>query len=81
MSNLINKTKKVIKENKKPIIIGGSSIALLLYTNYIYKKGFIHGGKVGFHLTMDWFDRTFEGVELKRLFEEWAQLNPDQIVK
>ena len=77
------KAKKFKKKGLPILIIGGVvvlGIAGLYGANYIYRKGFIRGGVVGFHLTIDWFDKEFPDIKLRELYDNWANLHPEQIV-
>lgn len=74
-----NEFKKLIKNYQVPIIMGGVVIGYITL-NALLRRAFLRGGLVGFHATIDWFDKTFEGLNLRQLYTEWAIQNPDKIV-
>ena len=77
--NKDNSFKQFIETYKVPIIVGGvviGSITLSTLLRKVYIKGVIYG----FQGTIDWFDKNFEGLNLKALWEELAKQNPDKIV-
>lgn len=74
-----NGFKKFVKSYWVPIIVGGVIIGYITL-NALLRRAFMRGGLVGFHATIDWFDKTFEGLNLRALYETWALENPDKIV-
>ena len=80
--NFKEKVEKFYNEHKAGIIMAGGATVITLIGLYgikQYKKGFISGGVLGFHLTMNWFDKEF-GTNLSDLYDEFSKLNPDKIV-
>lgn len=76
------KVEKFYNEHKAGIIMaGGATVITLigLYGMKRYNKGFIAGGLLGFHATMNWFDEEF-GTNLSDLYDEFSKLNPDKVV-
>jgi hypothetical protein len=80
--------KNFVQRHKKVITVVGiglvAAVASYYGSSYIYKNIFIKGAKVGailsFEETIKWCDKTFPDIKLKELYDEWARLNPEQIV-
>ena len=67
-----------LKEFGKSVIFGGTVLAVGTYIcAKAYKKGFIDGGDVGFHLTVDWFDKTFKDLGLREMYEKYLKEHPE----
>lgn len=82
MENLKGKVKNFVKENKTVLIVGGvlvSSLAYKSHVNKLQRAAYIRGGVDGFHMTIDWFDKTFDNVNLRELWNGWAAANPDKV--
>lgn len=80
------KVEKFIKENKGKIIVGGIIIGAVMYNNEITKtriakKYFVKGTYAGFQSSITWFDKNFNDLHLRELWNEWAIANPDRVVK
>lgn len=78
-----NSFKQFIETYKVPIIVGEvviGSITLSTLLRKVYIKGARAGAIYGFQATIDWFDKNFDGLNLRALWEEWAKQNPDKIV-
>ena len=84
MLNVKEKAKKFWEEHEKEIIVGSVIGVGVLFgvTNYkSYKAGFIDGGMCGFHMTLDWLDKTFpEESKANELYALYRKTHPENIV-
>ena len=74
--------KEFVERNAGKLVIGGLCIGyfgIKLYGAVKYRQGFITGNVIGFHATIDWFDKTFENLHLKEIYDNYAAVNPDKI--
>lgn len=82
MNSLKGKVTTFVKDHKTEIIVGGlaiSAIAYKVHIDSIRREAFMRGAHAGFHATIDWFDKNFENVKLRELWEGWAAANPDKV--
>lgn len=80
------KVKKFWEENKANIVLGGicgtvmTGAGVYIFTKG-YTKGFVDGGMEGFHLTLNWLDKTFpEESKAVELYERFKETHPEEIV-
>lgn len=74
--------KEFVERNAGKLVICGLGIGyfgIKLYGAAKYRQGFITGGVIGFHATIDWFDKTFENLHLKEIYDNYTAVNPDKI--
>lgn len=79
-----SKFKAFVKRNKV-VIIGGGAVSLAVGVGYyIYMKGFSKGVNYAvdpmFQGTIEWFDKTFDNLHLRELWNQWAEAHPEQVV-
>ncbi len=84
MCNIKEKAKNYWEEHKVGIIVSGVATVVVgggLIAFKSYANGFIDGGMVGYHLAIDWLDKTFPGESHAReLYERYAKEHPEEIV-
>lgn len=85
MSNFKQKAKDFWVKNKSDIIETGLLIVAVGTAAFAFAKayqtGFVRGGMVGFHETLNWLDETFpEESKAKALWEAYQQAHPDEVV-
>lgn len=84
MAKLKEKAKRFLEKNKNAILFGigcGTATACGLYLTKVYCKGYMDGAFVGFHETINWFDKTFpEQSHCKELYEQYAKMYPEKII-
>jgi hypothetical protein len=74
---------KFYKKHQTEIIIGGvliSVIAYKLHIKAVRRQAFTNGAIAGFQGTIDWFEKHFDDVHLRELWQKWAIENPDKII-
>ena len=74
--------KEFVERNAGKLVICGFGIGyfgIKLYGAAKYRQGFITGNVIGFHATIDWFDKTFENLHLREIYDNYAAVNPDKI--
>lgn len=84
MSNIKEKAKNFIGENKIKLIASGAAVAVIgigaIVYSKAYYKGFLNGGAVGGYVMIDFLDKTFpEESHAMELFERYAKEHPDKI--
>jgi hypothetical protein len=74
--------KELYANHKKEIIIGGVLIfiAYKMHIKHVRKQAFRNGSIVGFHGTIDWFEKHFDDINLRKLWEEWVIQNPNKVM-
>lgn len=88
MNDVKDKSKNFVKKHWTPLIVGGILIATcticrITYVNRIkksYVNWFIQGAVVGFHGAIDWFDGEFSELGLRKLYNDWAETHPEEIL-
>ena len=74
--------KEFVERNAGKLVICGLGIGyfgIKLYGATKYRQGFITGNVIGFHATIDWFDKTFENLHLREIYDNYTEVNPDKI--
>ena len=82
MSNIKQKAMDFVEKNEKPIkrvvktvkVVGG-----VVAVTYCVAGVYVTGVRHGFHGAIRWFDKTFEEVELQKLWDTWCEANPDKL--
>lgn len=79
-----SKVKEFLKANQSKILVGlgiVTAVGVTVLCEKAYMKGVARGASVGFDVTIDWFDKNFEDLDLRTLWNEWAAANPDKVVR
>lgn len=74
--------KEFVERNAGKLVICGLGISyfgIKLYGAAKYRQGFITGNVISFHATIDWFDKNFENLHLREIYDNYAAVNPDKI--
>ena len=87
MSNIKEKANNFWEEHKSTIKkvgvgigIGVGVIVAGKVSKKIYVAGAMDGALVGFHLTLDWLDKTFpEESKARELYKLYAEAHPEEI--
>lgn len=79
------KQKKAFKEFVEKhgpaiLMMVGAGLTCGVYGTYCYRKGLHNGGILGFNCTIDWFDKHFDDLKLRELWEGWMKENPDKVI-
>lgn len=87
MKNTKVKLKNFVKEHEKQLkvvacigvtIVGGAIGGYALKNAYL--TGVAHGSLAGVGATISWFDKTFEKLELQKLYDTYVQNHPEEII-
>lgn len=81
------KTKDFVRRHRTKLITSGVLIAVgvICRLAYVYHRRActdwgIRGFVMGFHGAIDWFDDEFSELNLRELYNDWAQAHPEEIV-
>lgn len=45
-----------------------------------YAYGMRRGAAIGFHATIEWFDKNFDNLGLQDLWLAWSKANPEKVI-
>lgn len=79
------KVKEFWNKHKEAIIVAGiAGVCIVTRSKDTFERGYkigaMDGAAVGFHKTMDWFEKEFPDIKLHELWENYKSVNPDRIV-
>lgn len=77
------KVKGFLEEHKGKILVGAGIVAatgIYLLCDRSYRLGVRTGAIIGFQETINWYDRNFENLNLRELWNEWVIANPEKVV-
>jgi hypothetical protein len=81
MGNNEKEPTSFIKKHKRTIVLAGvTALTVTVSALFIYNRAFWKGAEAGFHGGINWFDKTFPGLTLRKLYTEWAMANPTKII-
>lgn len=88
MSTVGEQSKNFVKKYRTPLIVGGilivagtiCRVAYVYYVNKSYVNWFMQGTVVGFQGAIDWFDSEFSDLSLRKLYNNWSEAHPEEIL-
>ncbi len=81
MSTVGEQSKNFVKKYRTPLIVGGiliatgtiCRVAYVYYVNKSYVNWFMQGA-------IDWFDSEFSDLSLRKLYNNWSEVHPEEIL-